>query len=189
MNYDDLWQLWLESKKQSPPKDYYDVKDKENAPKNYFLKPEEMYALLNSYSPYDLYNKPNIYPEQDIGYPTSAMNIFRRSDELGVPNAIVQASQDPQNKISQLHSIKPIDYSNVPEYAQPFGTQAIYEHEVGHYQDPRLNPYKPYSYPNMGYIARYGLDQPTLMREAPAMVAEEDFWTKIMGLLKEKPKK
>lgn len=178
MDYNNLWDVWLEAMRKAPPKDFSEVKNREGAPKNYFLTPEDMTALLNAYSPYDLYNKPNTTP-QALGYPTSAFNISNYPGDVGINNAIVQASQDPKSLLTDIYSIKPEDYNNVPEMYYPFGTQGIYEHELGHYFDPRLNKYI-----NRGYLAKQGSYQgtPITARESPAQRSEGRYWVEDLGL-------
>lgn len=172
--YKQLFQRWLESNQQNPPQGYSQVQNQPGAPNNYFLKPEDMMRMLNATSPYDLYNKPSTYP-QNLDYPTSAFNINNSVGRIGIPQAILMASQNPQHQVSQLMSSAnsaQMNYGDIPPQLRRYVPQGIYSHEVEHFQDPRLNPMAN----NYGYMTRRGLQGNIASREVPAMNAEDRFW-------------
>jgi len=171
LNYDNLWNIWQQAREQNPPEGFSPVKNREGAPPNYFLTPEDMMTLINALTPNNLYTNPDTSRKEGMfNYPTSAMNISNYSN-MGVPNTIIQASQDPQSQLSYLQTARKYKF---PIYKQ--GPQAIYEHEIGHYQDPRLNNYRMGSTPNYGWTTFGGLSGGLLQRELPAMTAEERYW-------------
>lgn len=175
--YKNLFKRWLESHQQNPPQGFNNVQSQRGMPQNYFLKPEDMMRALNAYSPFDLYLKPNSYPQR-LDYPTSAFNIDNRIGKLGIPSAILMASQSPKNQLSQLMSVAnsaQMNYNDIPFQYRNNVPQAIYSHEVAHYNDPRLNPMAN----NYGFMMREGLQGNVAGREMPAMQAESDFWDRL----------
>lgn len=176
MNYDDLWDIWLSLHEESTPKGMFPVKQHLGAPKNYFLTPEDMTILIRAMSPYDLYMKPDERPIP-LDYPTNAFNISNLPTDLGIPNTIVQASRDPKDAKLGMYGTPTAAWLDIPLNKQRLGyprfAQGVYEHEVGHYLDPRMFPLK-----NKGNLIKYGIPQGTaiMTREAPAIEQERRFW-------------
>lgn len=142
LTYDALWKQWQEVNQQPTPSGYNDVISNPKVDKNYFLKPEDMTALLNAIDVYDLYMKPDYTPNL-LDYPTSAFNI-QNLLPLGVPSAIVQASEASKNPMYNIQSIDE-QWKEVPKSEatyKPYFPQGIYEHETGHYFDATFNPYR-----------------------------------------------
>lgn len=172
--YKNLFNQWLESQQQNTPQGFNPAQSEQGAPQNYFLKPEDMMASLNAISPYDLYMKPDVSPKM-LDYPTSAFNINNRIGNMGIPQAILMASQSPQSQLSSLMSMQDsasMNYGDIPQQYRSNVPQGIYQHEVAHYKDPRLNPMAN----NYGYLMRAGLPGNIASREIPAMRAEDSFW-------------
>lgn len=180
MVLDDLWKIWLLNRQQQTPEGYEQIRqyNNQNIPRAYWLQPENMAAVLNAYSPYDLFMKPDYTTAMDLGYPTPAFNINNKFG-VGIPSLIALASQLPQNKLSQITNFDTIrkNYNDIPQALQKYIPQGVYEHEVGHYLDPRLVP----SANNYGYISRMGLPGGIASREEPAMQKENRFWEYILN--------
>src|SRR3990167_1540463 len=176
MKYEDLWNTWLSSHEQSTPKGISSVKNHLGTPKNYFLTPEDMITLINALSPYDLYMKQDKRPIP-LDYPTNAFNISNKPNDLGITDAIVQASRDPKDAKLGMYGTPTAARLDIPVDKQKLGyprfAQGVYEHEVGHYLDPRMFPYK-----NKGKLIKYGMPQgtPIMTRELPAIEQERRYW-------------
>ena len=84
MDYDGLYNLYLmaNQQKSSPGQGAY------------WLKPEDIYAIANSFSPYDLYTKPNPNPTFAMDYSTDALAIKRLLGDLGIRQLIAFVSQN-----------------------------------------------------------------------------------------------
>jgi hypothetical protein len=176
ITYDDLWAMWMRAKEQQIPSMFAPVQNYPNAPQNYFMKPEDMVTLVRDLTPYDLYNKPDNRPIP-LDYPTSAFNISNLPNDLGIQEAIFQASRNPQNSLMGLIGTPMNAFMNIPinkqQEAMPYFPQGVYQHEVGHYLNPQLLQYL-----NRGFLTKYGIPQgtPIMAREAPAMAQENRFW-------------
>src|SRR3990167_3328120 len=139
LEYNNLYDYWLESNAEKTPKGFQPVIEK-NGKKSTFLTPENMMALLKAFSAFDLYQKPD-YSPVEIDYPTTAFNIDNRSyGNVGIPEAIVMASQKPKNRLLPIYDTETAkkNYSDIPEWLQQFIPQGVYEHEVGHSEYMRL---------------------------------------------------
>ena len=160
MNYNDLWNEYVESNK---------LKKKKGDMMPSFS-PEVITALLNAYSPYDLYNKPSTVPPW-TSYPTSAVNIDnQRGGPIGIPMLNASVGEDPKRQLSPFYNISQVQKNYPPDVN---AENAVAVHENAHGQDPRLNPYAPWSFPNHGLMTYGGLSGGLLQREFPAMVAED----------------
>jgi len=179
LKYDNIWDYFLEAHEQPTPKGFQPI-TKRNGQRPTFLTPEDMMSLLNAISPYDLYNKPDVTPKEgQFDYPTSAFNIDnRRYGKIGIPEAIIMASQGPK-KLLPIYEMDTArkNYSDIPEWFQRFIPQGIYEHEVGHSEDPRLNP----EAKNYGWLVRNGLQGNVATREDVGMQAENKFWELLLS--------
>lgn len=178
LNYKDLFNQWLESHEQAAPQGMEPIRQRDGAPKGYFLKPDDMQALANANSPFDLYTRPDQTPIL-MDYPTSALNIHNQ-DGLGVDKAIVLNSEEPK-KLTNLISVLQSSKDNYQQEEQPYAAQGIYEHEVGHFLDPRLKQYDPNR--NDGYIKRWGLEGDIGSRETPGIREEDRYWDRMRGFL------
>ena len=172
LKFEDIWQYFLEANAQPTPKGFEPIR--ERGKKSTFLTPENMMALLNAISPSDLYMKPDYSPSDAVGYSTSAFDIDnRRYGNIGIPEAVVMASQEPK-KLLPLYGMDTArkNYTDIPKWLQRFIPQGIYEHELGHTEDPRLVP----EAKNYGYLMRNGLQGNIASREDVGMQAEDKFW-------------
>ena len=178
MDYGGLWNAWLQAHQQPTPKDMKTVKGHKGYTKPYFMSPEDMMKVLNAFSPYDLYNKPDSTP-QDIGYQTSAFNINNFENSVGIPKAILLAASNPKSGLTPIHSVSAEkgNYNDIPKKLLSYIAQAIYEHEYGHEIDPRLST----EAKNYGYTTRYGLPGNIGGREAPAIKQEDMFWDALLN--------
>ena len=164
LKYSDLIQTWLDMHDQGSPSGFAPIKKHNNSPPVNYLKPEDIAVAMNAKSPYDLYLRPDSSPPWS-DYPTSAVNISNK-DGVGLPNNILMASGKSGKELLPFKSMvesAAFDYPDIPADYKKFIPQGIYEHEYGHYQDPRLNPNA----------------QGIKSREAPAMRAEDKFWDRI----------
>jgi len=169
--YENLWEAWLESHAQSAPEGFVPIRSREGYQPT-FLQPEKAIALINALTPRDLYTNPQYVPFP-MDYPAPGFDIKRRgSTQLGIPQALV-FSTEPSIKygLKSMEQMRP-EYSDIPSELHRFIPQGIYEHELGHYLDPRLLP-ETY---NQGYITRFGLPGNIASRELPALRAESKFW-------------
>ena len=139
----------------------------------YSISPKDIVAFLNAIDIWDLFMKPNYNPIP-MDYPTSALTNmptrFGPSSEGRKPSTILFSNAE-----DLLRGLYP---------APPQELQGIYEHEVAHVQDPRINPYKLGTYPNYGYTTFGGLSQDLLMREAPGMIAENKYYNSLKNKIK-----
>lgn len=179
LKYKALFDDWLNAREQNAPEGIKPIQQRKGAPKGYFLKPDDMQALANAYSPYDLYTKPDNSPIY-MDYPTSALNIHNQ-DGLGVRNAILLNAEEPK-KLTNLISVLQSSRDNYSKEEQPYAAQGIYEHEVGHYLDPRLKQYDENR--NDGYTTRWGLPGDLGSRETPGVIAEDKYWDRMRSFLK-----
>jgi len=128
----------------------------------YSVSPKNITAYVNASSPWDLWRKPDDSPFY-MDYPTSAVNISPPWHE-----------RKPKNKAIMFSSGE--DIKRGLYQAEPRDMQGIYEHEAAHWTDPRINPYRMWSFPNHGLTTYGGLSGGLLQREFPAMVAEERYY-------------
>ena len=163
--------MWLEEKSQPAPRGFAKVKNDPESPGNSFLTPEDMMAILNAVSPYDLYQNPDSSPKM-LDYPTSAFNINNRIGKMGISQAIVQASRASKRPLSNVLSTADSALMNYTEEDRPYAAQGIYEHEKAHFKDPRLNPMAN----NRGWLMYAGLPGNIAAREVPAMRSEDRFF-------------
>jgi len=170
------WLSWVGARQQPTPQGYAPIQQHQGAPPTAFLKPEDMNAVLNAFSPYDLYMKPDKTPSV-FDYPTTALNIHNLPNDVGVKDLIVLASEDPKSFLSMIKKIGPEGYQDIPPELRQFIPQGIYEHEVAHYNDPRLLT----QIRNYGYMLRNGMEGHIAGREEPAMQAENRFWDSLIN--------
>ncbi len=159
--YKNLFSEWLRARAQPQP---YGVplKQYEDTPA-YFLSPENMAIATNALTPYDLFMHPSKQPIplQNL---TIALNSGGSPDMLGTPRGTTLLS----NNKSWWHALNSWkdEIQEYPDYMpKPLIPQAIYEHEAGHTADPR-------------FFGRYKTPE---SREAPAQLAEENFWRRIFS--------
>lgn len=176
LTYDKLYQYWLEANQAQRPQGQAPIQYEQGDPRAYYMTPENMMAVLNSSTPEDLYNRPD-YTPRPLDYGTSAFNISNLPRDVGIQNAILLASQNPQRQLSPIYSqsdnVK-YNYSDISMLLKSLTGNAVYQHELAHYNDPRLRP----EANNYGYITRQGMPGNIAAREIPAMRAEDRFWDK-----------
>lgn len=174
LKYSNLYDYWQQGVEEQPPKGYLPIKPKLGMPGTY-MSPENMTSLARAFSPSELFTNPQTAPIP-MDYPTRALNLQNRG-KSGIPNAIVMASREPQSRLSGITSDYSSEYPDIPQQFHQYIPQAIYEHEVAHFQDPRMNP----AANNYGYLKRFGLPGNIAGRELPAMIKESRFWDKLLG--------
>ena len=168
LKYKALYENWLESNEVGQPKGTAAIRPRTGAPRPHFLPPDKMQQAINSFDPYDLYQRPDTTP----GGAPYAANAYFLSNQggVGMGDKILMASGEG-NRVP----INAFDEPIAGNLKSRYGPASVYEHEVGHFDDPRLRSSRPGSYENRGYTKRFGLETPMLMSEAPAMVAEDRF--------------
>lgn len=175
MKYDDLWKYWLEAHSQREPSwfsNLVSLSNKQNLPRPYLLKPRDMAAYANAFTPFDLYTRPNSTPMQTN--PTTAVITDNPYGKIGAPGGTIMFSSetDPWQGLKKLKDYAQGNYNDIPAELKDLIPRAVYEHELGHYYDPRISPE---SY-NKGYITKHGLPGEVANAEEPAMKAEDRFW-------------
>lgn len=179
-NYRDqeLWNIWMKAHSTKPPEGYADIKVHKDGRPAYFMAADDMQAVQNAATPFDLYLHPDRTP-RPMDYSTSAFNITSLPGS-GVPFFTALASKGSKYNLSPIHSVaeEKHRYSDIPEDYHKYIPQAIYEHEYGHEKDfeKRLLPHT-----NKGYITYNGLPGALGLREAPAMRQEDMFWDAVLN--------
>jgi hypothetical protein len=165
MNFMNLaYETWLKGQN-NKPKNSPNIKTEKNNPA-YYLSPEDIAAYVNSFSPYDLYMKPD-YTPFGMDYPTTAVNIQEPAGYSQEKNVTALFPNSPSYMKYGLNT----NWMNSQDEAQ-----GVYVHELAHQKDTRRDPEKMYSFPNHGFQTYQGLNGAILQREFPALVAEERFW-------------
>ena len=179
LKFNNLSDFWIFANSQKAPQGFESIRQSNGIP-GVFMKPENMMNYLNAYSPFDLYQKPSTFPTP-IDYETSAFNYSNPFNNT-MQNAIFLASQNPVNRFLPIHGVnnETSNYSDIQSNLHKYIPQGIYEHEVGHFLDPRLLPQKN----NYGYMTRYGLRGNIGGRERPGIEAENKFWDFIQNRFK-----
>jgi len=162
----DLWTRWIEAKSQTPLLGNEIINERKEYPAHY-LSAKDVMRFLSSDSPWELFQEPDPRANQ-FDYPTSAINKSPAPWNSDMPEvAMLNQGVGEQSPWAPLYPVQQLG---------PGAAQGVYEHEYGHYKDPRPNPYKANSFPNHGFTTFGGLSGGLLQREFPAMVAEENYW-------------
>ena len=177
---EEQYRTWLESRRQPKPKYMKSIKERDDY-RAYYLKPEDMTAFLNATTPYDLYKNPNYTPIQ-ADYPSVGFNI---KDKFGLPRSdkekftVLSTEDAPYYGLKSMYSVAKEHPEELPRQYTP---QAVYEHEFGHYQDPRLDPEALWSFPNKGFLRLEGRETatPLWQREFPAQLTEDRYWRNLL---------
>lgn len=185
LKYENAPAIWLEAK--GTPLDF----GRENYPA-YDLPSDDINAFLNGFDPLDLFVRPSASSSKS-DYTTSAVN----PDGWGA----LFASKEPTRRLSMVRPMSRTDeqivYSDIPDEFKGKIKEAKYEHELAHFEDPRINtdegepwPYqKSERYKNeLGKLTkdyiRKGLGkdraEKVARRELPAMIAEDKFWDRVI---------
>lgn len=175
------WADWLQANAQPTPRYFKPIKERMGYSAT-FLKPEQVTAFINAMSAMDAQGKPD-YTPISMDYPTIGFNYKDFTNQGKEPFTVL--ASEPSWKYN-LKSWSDIAKQYPKNYPRQYAPQAVYEHELAHYLDPRFNSEKMWSYPNRGYLTRSGLSGGTLQREMPAMMAEDEFWYNLMEALRSK---
>lgn len=186
----DLWTIWLKSMQQPMPSEFNQLKDYNTLPYKppaYLLKPEDIMKFMNAQSVWDLYKKPDSQNWGGFDYPTTAVNYSANPLQdsasfnayaSGKPiDVIMESVKDPVNPFYIIGNMLSLinERKDLTESQKRYIPQGVLEHELAHANDPRLNPYEMWSYPNHGYTTRGRLTGGILQREMPAQKQEEMF--------------
>ena len=175
MKFSELYKYWQEDNATQGPGNLAKfAKSKKGDVKPHYLPPMKMQALINSFSPHDLYMNPDSSPRK-FDYSTQAYNISNPHDDLGVKDAIVFSDSESRNL--PLNQMDSFEYRDIPPSLRNKASQAVYAHEMGHVNDPRLNPMAK----NYGYMKKNGMSGEIWGRELPAIRAEDRFWGKAIN--------
>jgi len=166
MTNKELYKLWLKIHSNKPINSP-NIKEYADYPA-YYLSPEEIVSYINAKSPFELFINPDITPFS-MDYPTTAINV----------KAPFYLPQEKEKNVTALFpTSSSMKYGLTTDWMDELDklfAQAVYEHEVAHARDIRINPYKMWSFPNKGLLTWQGLFGGLLQREFPALVAEEQF--------------
>lgn len=165
----DIWNRWLESRAQ-PPLEGNEIYNERSEYPAHYMSEKDMLRWMSAETPMDLFKEPDPRAYGAFDYPTSGINKkpFPWSDQPEV--AIMNQGVGEKEPWAPLYPVQDLGGDVLP------AAQGVYEHEYGHFKDPRQNPYKMWSFPNHGYTTFGGLSGGLLQREFPGMVAEEKFW-------------
>jgi hypothetical protein len=160
MRYDDIYKNFLESKEQPGLENI-----KESGGFHpYMMKPEDLQSVLNAVDAFDLYQRPDKTPS---GVPSFMALNNREPLAFGGPRNDIFFSED-------ANSIR----SPIGKEFDRYALQGVYEHELGHATDPRINWSR--GLKNRGYVMKHqGMPQGIRSREELAMDAEHSFWGSI----------
>lgn len=186
LKYENAPAIWLEAK--GTPLEF----GRENYPA-YDMPADDINAFINGYDPLDLFVRPSISSSK-ADYTTSAVN----PDGWGA----LFANKEPSSRLSMVRPMSKTDeqiaYSDIPDEFKPLIKEAIYAHELAHFEDPRINTDKGTPWPydkserykkeladlTKQYIKR-GIDpkraDQVARRELPAMISEDKFWDRILS--------
>jgi hypothetical protein len=141
----------------------------------YFMSPEDINMFLNSSEAgsEDLYLRGSESPYL-LNYSTSAVN----PDGFGAlfPN------KKPKNNLTQLSPYQDSEsYAQMSQEDRKYVPEAMYQHELGHFYDPRINPSNPDNLIGKAREEYKNIYKDHAMkkyasREAPAVLAEKRFW-------------
>ena len=167
LNYKNLWNIFLKNKEQPAPDWSFPIQESGAHP--YWMKPSDMQSVRNSFDSYDLFMRPDSTPH-GFDYSTNAMN-YRNQTSDPLRNVIMMSAGE-----SSRLPINSFDPSPNPfgQEMDPPGPQGVYQHELAHYNEPRLNADK--GLKNRGFVSDRGLSPGTRSAEAPAQDAEDLFW-------------
>ena len=165
LTYDNSTLDWLN--KRSTPN--YGVKTREQYGFR-DISGKDMNTYLNSLTPEGLYNHPSNTPN-NTDYATEAIN----DDRLPF---VLHANTEAKG----LQPFGVQHYGYEPD--KQLKNQGLYEHELGHFNDVRMNKYvgEPYQYAGKERYKKYvdgliksGMPEGIARREAPALIAEEKY--------------
>jgi len=175
LRYEETPYIWLEANQKQG---YAPIVQDENYPA-YFLSPEDINAFLHSGEQgnwLDLFLRPSQSPYR-MDYDTVAVN----PDDI----AALFAAGNPRSSLSMIGQSYGHDYRDIPSQFHNLIPQAVYQHELGHFYDPRLNRgSRPYlskidreRYKNL----KKTMDEKIFNREIPAIKSEDAFWESVLS--------
>lgn len=177
LTYKDLFDDWLQARQKEMPDGLKPIQPRAGAPEPSLLNIADTQSFENSFSPYDLYLNPDKHPAKS-DYPSPAYEIDSRDTVgLGPGKGIVLNTEEPNNLTNLISILQSSREDYTPEQ-QPYGAQGIYEHEVGHFLDPRLRITQ-----NHGYLEKYGMSGDIASREEPAFSEEDAYWDRMRNFL------
>ena len=171
MRYADLYKYFLESKEQPGLEGI-----KESGGFHpYMMKPEDIQSVLNAVDSFDLYNRPNKTAGGSKSF--DALN-FEDPTAIGGPKNDIFFSSEESKRLP-FNDVRKINSPLGPRFDK-YALQGVYEHELGHATDPRLNRLR--GLRNRGFVMNYeGMPQEVRALEEPAMNAETRFWQSIQN--------